>query len=240
MSFIKSAIIALFVTVCSTSVYAQEKDFNRFVYEPTKDYENWCRNGQFPSLSNEYEVGKIKQKTPLIDDGDSKTEGACPSTDTSVCLPKNFIKKDTTVIVANKLRGFYCVSYTNGESSGWVNAADLTIDTPSPHTIADWVGKWSDGTNSIKIKRTSDENLAVTGEAIWLGATLEDGTQVAHTGELDFSGKPEGDKLVSLAQEQYECGAELLLVGSYLIARDNGNCGGMNVSFSSIYAKQKK
>jgi len=31
-----------------------------------------------------------------------------------------------------------------------------------------------------------------------------------------------------------------VLIGDYLLAADNGNCGGANVSFSAIYRRAKR
>jgi hypothetical protein len=234
MKFFVALLLALLIANPS---FAQSDDPNKFVYDDSDNPPNWCRNGHFPSLSKDYQLGAIKEKTRLINDDDSKNANACPSEDSKQCPVKDFIKAKTSVVISKKLRDFYCVYNQSDDSSGWVNEKSLDIAPAKEIQISDWIGNWSDGQNKIEIKKDKAD-LHVSGEALWFGATLEDGSQVAHTGELDFIGQPNKDKLLYLAKEQYDCGAELINLGSYLVVRDNGSCGGMNVRFNSVYQRK--
>lgn len=229
-------LIALLITLfVANPSFAQSDSPNKFVYDDNPP--NWCRNGHFPSLSKDYQLGQIKEKTRLINDDDSKNTDACPSDDTEQCPVKKSIEAKTSVVISKKFHDFYCVYSPSGGSSGWVNEKTLAIAPAKEVQVTDWIGNWSDGQNKIEIKKDK-MGLHVFGEALWFGATLDDGNQVVHTGELDFRGLPNKDKLLYLAKEQYDCGAELINLGRYLVVRDNGSCGGVNVRFNGIYQRK--
>jgi hypothetical protein len=45
--------------------------------------------------------------------------------------------------------------------------------------------------------------------------------------------------LVALTLEDDICKITLRLVGDFLVADDNGDCGGVNVTFDGVYRKKK-
>ena len=230
--------IALFVVLSGVAPsFAQPDNFNKFVYDDTDNPPNWCRNGHFAMLSEDYQLGEIKEKSRFIHDDDGKTGDACPSEDAKKCPIVKMIRAKTPVVISKKYNEFYCVYNPRNSSSGWVNEKHLDIVSAKKIGISDWTGNWSDGQEKIKIEKDK-AGLHVSGEAVWFGAVLDDGDQVVHTGGLDFIGQPEEGKLVSLAKEQYDCGAELINLGRYLIVRDNGSCGGMNVRFNGVYKRK--
>jgi hypothetical protein len=100
----------------------------------------------------------------------------------------------------------------------------------------DWLGKWRYYDNSIEISKSGAGELAVKGNAFWQGL----GDNI-HIGELDHKAKPTGNilKLGENETSEYDCKVTMRLLGKYLIASDNNNCGGANVTFSGVYRKTK-
>jgi hypothetical protein len=47
-------------------------------------------------------------------------------------------------------------------------------------------------------------------------------------------------RLLTLALEDDICKLTLRLVGDFLVADDNGECGGVNVTFDGVYRKKKR
>jgi xylose isomerase len=60
-----------------------------------------------------------------------------------------------------------------------------------------------------------------------------------HVGALGTQGVPKGDRLNVVDTDGYPCRVRMRLLLPYLIVADNGACGGMNVSFSGVYRRQK-
>lgn len=197
---------------------------------------NWCRNGHFSAISADFLQGSIADDTPLMYDDDGEAPDACPSQNTAQCPTKRKLQANTTVVVSKKLGDFYCVYDPHSASSGWVHTQSLAIEPQKDVGLADWLGQWSDGFNTINITQ-QEKKLRVDGEAVWYGAMLESGEQVVHVGELGFLGLPEGRRLQHSEDDEYDCAAELIRVGAFMVARDNGRCGGLNVSFSGVYSR---
>jgi hypothetical protein len=235
----KHLIALLFTLLIASPSFAQSDDLNKFVYDDKDNPANWCRNGGFASMSTSYQLGQIKEKTRFIHDNDSdnKNTDGCPSEDIRQCPVKEYIAAKTSVVISKKYRDFYCVYDPSNNSSAWVNDQRIDIAPAKAIQTTDWIGNWSSGPNSITIKQEKT-GLHVLGGALWFGATLDNGSQVVHTGDLEFAEQPDKDKLVYRAKEKYECGAELIHLGSYLVVRDNASCGGVNVRFNGIYQRK--
>ena len=231
LKYVAALVMALLVGDPS---YAQTGNV-RIFYDPNGNPPNWCRNGDFAGLTADYDVGQITAKTPLLSDDDSPAEGACPSVDAAKCPVRRSIDAKRSVVVSKALGSFYCVYDPKDSVSGWVHSAQLDIAPKNNIPLAQWVGVWSNGEDTIEITR-ENEDLHVSGEALWYGAVLASGDQVVHTGELDFTGRPQDNKLRYFTNDPNDCGAELIHLGRYLLVRDNGHCGGVNVRFNGIYA----
>ena len=54
-------------------------------------------------------------------------------------------------------------------------------------------------------------------------------------GDFEQDIRPSGDRAAFGGAE--ECQISLRLLGPYLLARDTGNCGGLNVSFTGVYRR---
>ena len=58
-----------------------------------------------------------------------------------------------------------------------------------------------------------------------------------HVGEVHAEAAPAGNVL---ALRDDPCALTLRLVGHYLVAADNGECGGANVRFDGVYRRKKR
>jgi hypothetical protein len=128
------------------------------------------------------------------------------------------------------------VCVTDGHLFGWTETSKITLGPlPSPPRSA-WLGRWefaySGGEPWIQIRRRKDGKLHVTGYAEW--RAHPDSTP--NLGDLDFTGLPRG-MIFDDAGGEVDCGIRMMLLGDRLLAKDNGHCGGMNVNFTTMYAR---
>lgn len=226
--------IAILLTLLPASLsFAQSNDPDRLVYDEGDNPLHWCRNGHFPALTEDYRLGEATRPSAML--GDDKE--TCPSADPGKCEVQKTVEAGTAIVVSKQLGDFYCVFDPRDQSAGWLLGKNISLAPEITAKASDWVGDWSDGTNKITIERSGD-GLRVSGHAQWFGATLDNGEQVVHDGGLDFVAKVEKDRLILHAADEYECAAELINLGQFLVVRDNGNCGGANVRFNSVYARK--
>jgi hypothetical protein len=200
--------------------------------------DRYCRNGYFPRESKIYRLATIKGATGERAHFHEDDPEKCPA-DAS-CRGKAYVIPNDQVIVSRTLGKFACSWFQprKGEgTTGWLETDRLTFTgSVKPPVLSDWIGEWrADGDTFIRIKRAKKAGeLAITGEATW-GAGAR-----AHTGELDHTGKPNGDAVRFVDPEDDEgCAGDVQLVGKFLIVGDNLKCGGANVSFSGVYQKRR-
>jgi hypothetical protein len=229
----KALTVALLIALAAGTAAAESADPNDLVANASDNPPNWCRNGAFPAMAQDYRLGTVARSAAMLSD----FKETCPSLDKAKCDVDKMVKAGTAVAVSKQRGDFSCVFDPSDQSAGWMSTKDVTIATAGTIKAADWVGTWSDGTNRIVIKRTT-KGLKVSGNAQWLGNTLDNGEQVVHTGDLDFTANPEKDRLRLLVKDASDCAAELIHIGKYLVVRDNGNCGGANVRFDGVYGRR--
>lgn len=223
----KLIISVVFALIFSNGVFAQ-LDGNP---------ENWCRNGFFPRESESYATAKIKGKKgeKVYFYGDERED--CPNNKN--CRQKSYVIPGDEILYSRRYGNWVCAWYqpkAGSETVGW-----LPFEKIQPVLILqsqnDFIGNWSFYSNSIEIVKGAKPNVyKVKGYAFWKGS----GDNV-HTGELDHEGKMvDGTlKLGADETEDYACKVSLKLLGDYLIVSDNLNCGGVNVTFSGVYLKEK-
>lgn len=199
--------------------------------------ENWCRNGAFPRESEEYKLAKVKgkkgERVYFFGDDDN-----CPNGKN--CRQKSYLIPNDEVIVSRTFGKWACGWFQpkkGSETVGWIAVENLEfVKTDKIPEMKDWIGDWSYYDNSISIKPAKKARFFdVKGNAFWKGL----GDNV-HVGELDSTLKPDGNVLQvgEGDEDEYACKVTMRLVGKYLIASDNLNCGGVNVSFSGVYLKK--
>ena len=199
---------------------------------------NWCRNGLFPRESSDYRLARVKaaRGERVYFRGDERDD--CPQG--ANCRRKAYLVAGDEVVVSRQLGPYACAWYQpakGAETVGWLPAADLEYRPAAEPTPDDWTGEWRYGDAGISIAKAKSEGvLSVTGSALWRGI----GNNV-HVGELDYEGRPQANLLVigDATGGEYDCRVALRRVGRYLIAADNLNCGGVNVTFSGVYRQNK-
>ena len=114
---------------------------------------------------------------------------------------------------------------------GWIPADKLVLSAPpAAPALKDWLGLWKYAGNPLDIRRSGRPgSLKVKGYAISQGV----GANV-HVGGVEAVAQPHGNGLVLIEEE---CLVTLKLVGDYLVASDNSECGGVNVRFNAVYRK---
>jgi hypothetical protein len=124
------------------------------------------------------------------------------------------------------------------QTAGWVAAGSVSAADPAPGA-GGWVGEWRSGPEESVSLAPAGDRIAVKGEASF-GAT--DPARVA-SGGVNI-GSLEGFVTPAAGQADYadgatadDCHVRFWRRGPYLVAADNGNCGGHNVTFTGVYRR---
>lgn len=219
--------LAVLVLALSTSATAQPDD---------ADWD-FCRNGLFPT-EPPFSHARVSGPGRLhfLDDMDG-----CPDEGARCASGPYVIEGDG--VLTSKVHGAYtCAFYPSdgGGTAGWVETTrlrPLPVETEPANDA--WIGKWSsDGNPEVNI-RLRDGALQIGGEAYWPSPNppIEQRPGGPNMGHI------QGPLRVSGNRASYDddyCRIDLMLVGDLLIAGDNNRCGGMNVSFSSVYKRVSK
>jgi len=195
-----------------------------------------CHNGSFlqtDNLSLARVTGKKGAKA-FFYSTDTGAPGAASSPTSAYVLPGD------EVLVNQTAEGWVCAWYSGKktETVGWLKAGQVEIlPAPAVPALRDWVGTWRFYGDSgfLKIAAAKDEKLAVSGRAVWHGGLAG---QVEHSGRMKGTAAPSGNHLVIPERPKEDaCIVRLTLLDRYLAAVDNQRCGGMNVTFTSVYTK---
>lgn len=206
--------------------------------------------------------------TALVRQGVAKTHfykgsptdkaSACPGF-SDKCREKAFVVAGDRVIVSGAVGDFVCAHFVAPRNrdketfqeivrSGWLTSADLAPEPPARPPV--WIGEWRRVEASIAIKAAATPGmLAIRGEATFgsmdpdrvkrgavnVGEISGDVTPV--DGGLSFAMGDKGAVPVTKAAET-DCKVWMRRVGPWLLVDDNRQCGGVNVSFSGLYARQ--
>lgn len=210
-------------------------------YSETSDPENWCRWGII-DIKNDFKIGVIK-KTDQKKIYFYKDQDQCPNETDKKCQHKAFLIKDDKVLISKNYKDWSCVKFLNitkkkkvTTTTGWISTKNITVINPvANNSIDSWLGDWSDGYNSLKLTSGNDGKIKIEGEAVW-GSGMN-----IHTGQVSGTGKPNKNTLEVQNNDDMgeDCKLNLLLLDQFLIAQDNNSCGGLNVSFSSVYTRSK-
>ena len=117
-----------------------------------------------------------------------------------------------------------------GTMFGWIPVSRWHTANSSPQPVSRWIGVWQNETAKITLRSEDDVRLDVQGHAVRdLGLATED-----IYGDFAISGEPKNGVVTGTGDEN-GCKISVRLLGDYLVAADNGACGGMGVSFSGMY-----
>jgi hypothetical protein len=194
----------------------------------------------------DYHLAKVRPGDRVYFYHTEQVEG-CPAL-TDACRRKGYVLPGDLVLVSGTKGPLAYVDYVkDGKwSAGWVkNTALLDVPIP-PVSFSSWLGTWSWNTldqdsASLEIKRDRQAGfISVHGFAFWTGRVFGAGHQRAlHDGELEDRGLPNGRHIVfgKDAKGYGDCRVDMELIGPYLVADDNNQCGGLNVTFSGVYSR---
>ncbi|PIK68814.1 hypothetical protein CS379_33000 [Methylobacterium frigidaeris] len=205
--------------------------------------------GSGPSL------GTIKAgatRVPFVQ-GASGRKG-CPGPDPA-CREKAFLVPGNTVILGGATPGFVCATYVGQKGavrSGWLPDAAVTrTPAASAPALKDWTGTWTAPEQTLVIRPgKAAGTLSVKGDATY-GALDPDRVRrgAVNMGNVEGETAPSGaalaftmgDKgtLPFAAGDPADCRLRLTLLPPFLLAEDNNACGGMNVTFATVYRRTR-
>ncbi len=171
---------------------------------------------------------------------------SCPSPEPA-CRLKPFLVRGDEVLVAPSNGPYLCATFKSRqgvETRGWLPAAALSVAPPKAFSALDWVGAWRRGKDGFIDIESRGDKIVVRGQATWTSATT------TNTGDLSGEGIPR-DGVLAIGYDPAkstsppnadsgECAARLEIGASRLFVEDNGNCGGLNVSFNGVYDRARK
>ena len=154
---------------------------------------------------------------------------------------KSFLVSGDVVFAGPPDKGFRCAYYGSAKGkiiAGFVPVENLESFTEDDALSLDFIsGDWNYEDDSIDIKPGSGNQVSADGQAYYkTDLTVNEGslsaTAILTAGQKSLTFKEGNDET--------SCVVVLHRRGPYLVASDNGNCGGLNVSFSGIYTKARK
>jgi hypothetical protein len=195
---------------------------------------NLCRNGGFASDAKEFRAARVRGPRGSRAYFYGEDEG-CPGPEAK-CRQKTYVVSGDALVVSRAYGDYVCAWFQPArgyETVGWLRSDRLELSGPDADPApARWLGEWALHENSLSIRRGAKAGeLRVEGSAVWHGI----GDNV-HVGEVAASAAPVG---ASLTLEDDICKLTLRLVGDFLVADDNGECGGVNVTFDGVYRRKK-
>ena len=114
--------------------------------------------------------------------------------------------------------------------TGWFPAKKWQV-IEDLHAPKNWAGVWQNGNAKLLVKNQNNQIL-INGKGLWVGSYSP------HFGEFTVLGTPRDGVVVDDASFEPGfggCQIALRLVGNFIYAADNSNCGAINVSFSGLY-----
>ena len=200
--------------------------------------EDWCRNGLFPSeppfaLAQVIGAGRAWFHEDM--DG-------CPDRGTA-CRQRAYVVPGDQLVTNRSHGTFTCAFYPGrgGGTAGWVPSDRLrALPVAANPPASAWLGRWSSNGNP-EIRITAQGNsLMINGEAFWPERSPPANSMYpsAHIGEVHGRITRQGNR--ARYGDADDCEVNFTLLGDLLVAGDNRNCGGMNVSFSAVYRRVKR
>jgi hypothetical protein len=198
---------------------------------------NWCRNGAFTRDSGEFRTARVTgvRGSRVYFSGE---EEGCPGP-SEKCRQKAYLVPGNEVLTSRTFGDWVCAWYQparGSETVGWLPADRLAVAEPAARPpLASWLGAWGFYDNSLRLSRgRRPGELRVAGDATWVGVNPGN----AHVGEVSGEAAPAGNVLQVSSED--DCRLTLRLVGPYLVASDNKQCGGVNVTFDGVYRRKRK
>lgn len=194
----------------------------------------FCRNGGFPTENSTFGVATV------VNDNQAyflRDMHGCPD-DSPRCVSQYSVSSGTRVVTGRKHGKYICAyhSTTDGGHAGWLDADRLKAEpVDSKPSVSAWIGGWSDNGNPRVVFAANKGIVSVSGSAFWPGEypDPEQFPYGPHMGGISGPVEISGNRAV-----ERECNVSFVLLGDFLVGIDpDGECGGMNVRFSSVYTR---
>jgi hypothetical protein len=162
----------------------------------------------------------------------------CPANQPCPSRQKSFLVNGDVVFAGPSNNGFRCAYY--GSAKGKIIAGFIPIENLDPLKEDDSLssefvtGHWKYEDDTIDIKPGPAGKVSGEGQAYYRTDTTENDGAFSANAPL-----APGQKELVFKESDTSCVVKLRRRGPYLVASDNGNCGGMNVSFEGIYTRLK-
>lgn len=197
-----------------------------------------CRNGSFPTQEVAFGLAKVvgTPRTWLRSD-----VPPCPD-DSIACRGRAYVVPGNTMVTGTTSGSYVCAFFPNrnGGSAGYVRQDEIAPQPVAANPpLATWAGKWRNFDNSIALRVYGDA-LTASGSAYWPSANPSPRLRPGgpNLGDMDGTATPKGNVVVFAADVPAACRVALTLLPPFLLAVDNRNCGGMNVSFTGVYSRR--
>jgi hypothetical protein len=187
---------------------------------------------------------------------DAADRKGCPN-DTAACQAKGYLVAGDRVVVTATRGAYACATFTgagpNFSTTTGLLPLSALVDAPQG-TDGNWAGNWRSGDEQeIDIKPAAGGAITLEGNASYGGDDPArvargavnmgqiGGTVTPANGKAAFSAGDNGDAAPYDAHpgDDTVCRVRLWRLGPYLVAADNLACGGMNVTFTGVYGREK-
>jgi len=163
----------------------------------------------------------------------------CPAI-TNRCRKRAYLVTGDVMLIGPAKGGLVKAAYTDTTgrpTEGWLSRSLIQpIPTP-PVTPAAWRGYWTVDTAHIEITAgRRPGRIRAEGGALW-GTHDPDRVRIGGINTGEFAGEAAITRDHALFADD-DCRVSVRLIGPYLVAADNLQCGGLNVSFSGVYRRQ--
>ncbi len=153
---------------------------------------------------------------------------------------KTYLVSGDVIFAGPPNRGFRCVYY--GRSNGKIVAGFIPVENleamaeDNGMSVDFLIGTWKYESDSIEIKTAAAGQVTGDGQAYY--QTAETVNEGAFSARAPLAA---GQKELVFREgnDESSCVVKLHRRGPYLVASDNNNCGGLNVSFNGIYTKAR-
>ena len=164
---------------------------------------------------------------------DAEIDG-CPAMTAKCRRPAYLVGGDVLLVGARhgELIDAVFAPTTGRATEGWMPASAIEPIPAPPAKPSSWLGSWGYDDAEIDIRAGSQPGrLKASGNA-----TYGHG-QAIHDGGFDAEAVIEGDRITF---DDDICRVSMRIIGPYLVAADNMQCGGVNVTFSGVYRRMPK
>ena len=197
-----------------------------------------CRNGVFPSDATSFGIAKVVGAPRTYLRGDT---APCPD-DSATCRGRIYVVPGDTMLTHASRGGFVCAFFPgrNGGNAGYVRQDEIAPEPVDRNpALSAWSGTWADGDDTITL-RPRGAQLAANGNAYWPSAnpSLKERPGGPNLGEMSGTASPKGNTVAFSGKDPNDCRVQLTLLPPFLLAADNMNCGGNNVTFTGVYRKK--